>query len=553
MPIHDAGPRSLARYALLGILLATLFPGVAVGAPATGLAGSDSLPAGVCYEVFVRSFADSDGDGTGDLAGLISRLNYINDGDPKTRNDLGATCIWLMPVFEATSYHGYDVENYYAIESDYGTLEDFDRFLEAAHARGIRVILDLVLNHTSVSNPWFQEALRNPDSPFRDWYIFARDDPGYPGPWGAEAWHKSPSGAEFYYGVFWSGMPDLNYRNATVTQEARRITAFWLDKGVDGFRLDAIKHLIEDGKEQENTPETHAWLADYRAWFEAAYPDAFTIGEIFNASATLLQPYYDPPQLNAYFQFDLAGQAIIAAQQGVGDGLAYVVTDALERQPLAPWGTFLTNHDQNRVMSVLGDDLNQAKLAASVLLTMPGLPFVYYGEEIGMTGTKPDERIRTPMQWNGSETGGFTTGMPWQALQNDVATVNVAIQNEDPQSLLSHYRTLIHLRVDNPALASGDYLSVATSERSVLAFLRRTGDQTVLVVIAFGDTRITDPTLRIVADTLPAAEHTVTSLFGFAESGSLSVDGEGGITFHSGLTLEPQSTYIFQLDEPTAS
>ena len=175
----------------------------------------------VCYEIFVRSFADSDGDGVGDLAGLIDRLDYVNDGDPTGDDDLGATCVWLMPNFQATSYHGYDVEDYYRVDPDYGSNEDFERLVMEAHARGIRVVLDLVLNHTSREHPWFQDALRDPDSPYRDWYIFSADDPGYGGPWGQRVWHDSPVRDESYYGIFWEGMPDLNYRNPAVTAGMR--------------------------------------------------------------------------------------------------------------------------------------------------------------------------------------------------------------------------------------------------------------------------------------------------------------------------------------------
>ncbi|MDQ3045297.1 MAG: alpha-amylase family glycosyl hydrolase, partial [Chloroflexota bacterium] len=265
------GSRVLRAWALLLLtILVSVAPvaGQRGATPATNVsATSNWWDEAVCYEVFVRSFADSDGDGIGDLLGLIDRLDYINDGDPNGGDDLGATCIWLMPVFASTSYHGYDVEDYYTIDPDYGTNEEFTEFITQAHDRGIRVILDLVLNHTSREHPWFQDALANPDSPYRGWYIWADEHPGYNGPWGAPAWHPSPLGDEFYYGIFWEGMPDLNYRNAEVTAEAEKVSAFWLNEmGADGFRLDAIKHLIEDERIQENTPETHEWLRDYRIY-----------------------------------------------------------------------------------------------------------------------------------------------------------------------------------------------------------------------------------------------------------------------------------------------
>src|SRR5215217_2948418 len=370
----------------------------------------------VCYEVFVRSFYDSDGDGIGNLNGLSARLDYLNDGDPATDDDLGVTCLWLMPIFASPSYHGYDVGDYEAIEPDYGTMDDFARFLALAHRRGLRVILDLPLNHTSNQHPWFQEAFRDPSSPHRDWYIWSAVDPGYPGPAGQTVWHKSPVRDEYYYGLFGEGLPDLNYRNPAVTEMVRTISRFWLSKGVDGFRLDAIKHMIEDGKTQENTPETHAWLRDYRTFLDAEFPEALTIGEIFNAGASVLEPYYDPEQLHSYFQFEIAGQLLNAAHSGDGGSLVYTIEDALAKQPSQPFATFLTNHDQTRTMTVLAGDVAEAKLAATALLTLPGLPFIYYGEEIGMRGEKPDERLRTPMQWTAGAAGGFTTGQPWQEV-----------------------------------------------------------------------------------------------------------------------------------------
>ncbi len=373
----------------------------------------------VCYEVFVRSFADSDGDGNGDLIGLIGKLDYLNDGDPATRDDLGVTCLWLMPVMEAESYHGYDVTDYYAVERDYGTVADFQRLMAEAHARGIRVIVDLVLNHTSVAHPWFQQALADPASPYRDWYVFAPEAPGYLGPWGAQAWHPAPPGAGYYYGVFWSGMPDLNYRNPAVTAEMERVTAFWLTKmDVDGFRLDAIKHLIEEGRVQESTPATLAWIADYSAFVRATKPEAYTVGEIAGAGTDALLLYY-PNLLDAYFHFELAQQCLNAANFGSPRELTGIVAGAAERLPEDRIATFLTNHDQPRIATQLDGDDADLKVAATLLLTLPGTPFLYYGEEIGMPGTKPDERIRTPMQWLPAPGAGFTTGTPWQPFQND--------------------------------------------------------------------------------------------------------------------------------------
>ena len=236
------------------------------------------------YEVFVRSFADSDGDGIGDLRGLTSKLDYLNDGDPATTDDLGIGGLWLMPIAEAASYHGYDVTDYEAVEHDYGTREDLDAFLAAAHERGIKVIVDLVLNHSSVDHPWFRASAAGEDDK-RDWYLWEDDKPSWLGPDGQLVWHERDD--DFYYGVFWEGMPDLNLRNDAVTAELEDVARFWLtDVGVDGFRLDAAKHLIEDGPDaQTNTPETKAWLTGFKAAADAARPDAMLIGEVWDPAS----------------------------------------------------------------------------------------------------------------------------------------------------------------------------------------------------------------------------------------------------------------------------
>lgn len=509
----------------------------------------------VCYEIFVRSFADSDGDGIGDLNGLISKLDYLNDGDPATDTDLGVTCVWLMPVFQATSYHGYDVEDYYAIEPDYGTNDDFLRFTEAAHERGIRVILDLVLNHTSNQHPWFLQST-DPTSPYRDWYIWEASDPGYPGPFGTDSWFESPAGdGTFYYGAFNGMMPDLNYENPAVTEEARKISAFWLGQmGADGFRLDAIKHLIEEGEVQADTESTRQWLREYGAWLSAEFPDAFTIGEIFNSTAFILAPYY-PDQLDAYFQFELAGQIIIAAAGGNGSGIRTVVNDTAERIPDQRFGTFLSNHDQTRAMTQLGNDPESARLAAATLLTLPGVPFIYYGEEIGMTGNKPDEQLRTPMQWTAdSATAGFTDGTPWIAPQPDTASVNVAAQDADPGSLLNHYRSLIRVHAASPAIQHGEFIGLrgATSLAAYLRYDPDSGDL-ALILINFGDRDLSgeDAAVRIGESALPADDYTLTRVYGPGQGASevtvsVGEDGEIGEQVVAE-TIPARSALIFQI------
>ncbi|MFN8503487.1 alpha-amylase family glycosyl hydrolase [Kouleothrix sp.] len=503
----------------------------------------------VCYEVFVRSFYDSNGDGIGDLNGLIAKLDYINDGNPKSQSDLGATCIWLMPIMESPSYHGYDVTDYYNVNHEYGTNDDFKRLVAEAHKRGIKVILDLVLNHTSSEHPWFKDALKGPESPYRDWYLWSKDKPDYQTPWGSEGWHQSPVRNEYYYGIFWEGMPDLNYRNPAVTAEAQKISAFWLnDMGADGFRLDAIKHLIEDGPLQEGTRETHAWLRGYRAFLQQTKPGTFTVGEIFGASPTVLLPYY-PDQLDEYFAFEAGDKIISAANTGQALGFTIAIANNYAQLPFQRWAPFLTNHDQNRVMTTLGGDVGKAKIAATALLTLPGLPFVYYGEEIGMLGAKPDEQIRNPLQWAADDTtGGFTSGKPWEALQKNYKEVNIAAQNADPASLLNLYRRLIHLHTQHPALAQGSFVPLKSSSTALSAFVRKAAGETVLVVLNFGKDAVGGATLSLEASDLAPGTYRAAPLLGDQPGARLTVGAGGAISGYAPLPeLAPRTGYIFQL------
>ena len=238
----------------------------------------------VFYQAFVRSFADSDADGIGDLQGLISRLDYLNDGDPATTDDLGVTALWLMPIAESPSYHGYDVTDYRTVEPDFGTNDDFKALVAAARERGIEVIVDLVINHTSVEHEWFQ-ASRTPGTAFDDWYIWEDEDPGFASPDGRVVWHRD--GDRYYYGFFWEGMPDLDLTTAGVTTEMDEIARFWVDEmGAAGFRLDAARHLIEDGSTLANTPETFDWLRGFKGRLQAEAPEALLLGEVWDSTET---------------------------------------------------------------------------------------------------------------------------------------------------------------------------------------------------------------------------------------------------------------------------
>ncbi len=504
----------------------------------------------VCYELFVRSFYDGDGDGIGDFKGLTSKLDYLNDGDDESGKDLGVNCVWLMPITESPSYHGYDVTDYRKIEPDYGTNEDFQVFLAEAHKRGIKVIVDLVLNHTSREHPWFQEALRDPSSKYRDWYLWSKDDPGYTSPWGTLVWHPSPAGGGYYYGIFWEGMPDLNYRNPEVTQEAQEISRFWIEEmGVDGFRLDAIKHLLENGEVQEHTPETYTWLRGYRTFLEGLSRDVYTVGEALGTPTHVLMSYY-PDQLDAFFEFSVADAIISAASSGSAPVYVTTVDNATDLLPFQRFAPLLTNHDQDRVMSVLLGDTGKARIAATALLTLPGLPFVYYGEEIGMTGVKPDERIRTPMQWTGDANGGFTPGTPWQPLQEDYQAANVAAQDTDPASLLNLYRSLIQLHRRHPALAHGSFTPLDASDFAVAAFLRHTDEEDILVVLNFGAAAVEGVTLSAPASELAAGNYQAEPLLGKAPGAPLVVGATGAIGDYNPLqSLAPHTGYVFRLSK----
>ena len=445
---------------------------------------------GVCYEVFVRSFNDSDGDGIGDLRGLISRLDYINDGNPTSTANLGANCIWLMPIAKSVSYHGYDVTDYYHVDPHYGTDDDFRMLVDEAHRRGIHVIVDFVPNHSSSDHPYFQAALHDPVSPYRSWYRWSTTKPSETGPWGQEVWHKSPVRDEYYYGVFWGGMPDLNYGTQAVLEEMQKVVAYWLrDMRADGFRFDAIPYLVEEGSQLQHTRGTHDVLRQFGSAIRSEAPGSFTIGEMSDESPQILATYY-PDQLDAYFAFGVGSATMQAARTGDAALFNKAIWDASVTFPAGRWSPFLTNHDQPRVMTVLGGDVAKARIAASAMLMLPGMPFVYYGEEIGMVGAKPDETIRTPMQWSAGANGGFTSATPWEGLQADWMTKNVAAQDHDPASMLNHYRRLIHIRNAHPALSNGALSIGSTSQPATAALLRSSAAETVLIALNFGDRTI---------------------------------------------------------------
>ena len=503
----------------------------------------------VCYEIFVRSFFDSDGDGVGDLKGLISKLDYINDGNPNARGDLGANCIWLMPVAQSPSYHGYDVTNYYEINRDYGTNADFKQLVSEAHKRGIKILVDMVLNHSSREHPFFRSALHTPNSPFRDWYTWSATEKRMPG-WEAPTWHRAGPRNEYYYGLFWAGMPDLNLANPGVQAEAEKIARFWLQEmNVDGFRLDAVGHFFETPDGQwKHAPAVYPWLRDYQTMLRRIKPDVFTVGEVWDSMGAVLKYY--PDQLDTYFAFEVADAVFDAVRNGTGAKLISAVTRAQREIPDHRWGMFLRNHDQTRTLTEFNGDVARNQLAVSLMLTLPGLPFVYYGEELGMTGNKQngDERLRTPMHWSRQAAAGFTTGQPWEPLAPDSFTANVEVLEADRNSLLNLHRKLIHLRTSEPALANGEFVPLTTSNAGALAYLRRTNDQTVLVLANLTSQPLAGVELSGGGGTLTAGRYALTALHGDVAAGTLRVAGNGQVRrWIPARALAPMQTYIVRL------
>jgi len=482
----------------------------------------------VFYEIFVRSFADSNGDGRGDFNGLISKLDYLNDGNPATSSDLGIDGIWLMPVFESTSYHGYDTTDYELIEGDYGTNADFKRFLQEAHQRGIRVIIDLVLNHTSVEHPWFLDSASSTASPKRGWYVWSATNPGWNQPWGGTypSWHAR-NGA-YYYGAFWSGMPDLNYRNAEAKAEMFRITRHWLVEGVDGYRLDATRYLIETGPGeagQADTEGTHQLLKELSAEVRRIRPEAILVAEntvgtarmaTYFGSNTLVKEGDEMPM---NFNFPLASAIVEGVKNGDSRGIRNTLREMIQVYPAGIIDTpFLTNHDQTRVATVLSNDQAKLRNAAAILLTLPGMPFLYYGEEVGLQNgpTSADESKRTPMPWIPS--GGFTTSSPWHPYALGLASGNVASQTADPRSLLSHYRNWIAARKGSPSLGEGNITPLETGAQ-ILAFLRESRGERVLVVHNMSDSPVNAGPLAVTGDQLETV---------YTDSGVSAPDGSSG-------------------------
>jgi glycosidase len=497
----------------------------------------------VFYEIFVRSFKDSDGDGIGDFNGITEQLDYLQE--------LGVTGLWLMPIHPAATYHGYDVLDYYAVSPDFGTMADFKNLLAKAHARNIRVLIDLVLNHTAYTHPWFKAALKS-DPNYREWYIWSDADPNTTGPWNQKVWYKSPNG--YYFAIFWDRMPDLNYDNPAVRDEAKKIAEFWLtDVGVDGFRLDAVRYLVEEDKRMADSPGTHAFLAEWGEYARGLHPEAFTVGEAWTDNGNVSKYTKTDAELDSAFNFDFADAILTALSEGSTTLLNFQLKATLQFFPQSDNANFLTNHDIARVMTQLSGaedvKLAKAKAAAVILLTAPGIPFIYYGEEIGMTGPKPDERIRTPMQWTADTHGGFTTGTAWAAVNNDYKRVNVAAQTGQADSLLEHYRALIALRNAHAALRSGETLVLDSGAKRLYAILRYDEQAAFLVLVNVSSKSLAADTYSLTLETGPfTGPLNVVSALGLDDPAAPELNASGGFNGYVPFQEIPAySTAIIQL------
>ena len=477
----------------------------------------------VIYQVHVRAFQDSNGDGIGDFVGLTQRLDYLQQ--------LGIDTLWLMPFFPSPLRDdGYDIADYYSVHPSYGTLDDFKAFLNAAHQRNIRVIVELVLNHTSDQHPWFQESRKSLDNPRRDWYVWSDTDTRYRGvriifvDTELSNWAWDPVSKSYYWHRFFSHQPDLNFDNPAVREEIWNVMKFWLEMGVDGFRLDAVPYLVErEGTSCENLPETHGVLKELRAKLDQQFPGKMLLAEANQWPADLIPYFGNGDEFHMAFHFPLMPRMFM----GVRLEDRKPITEILQQTPPIPdgcqWCLFLRNHDEltlemvtdlerdymydeyardrsmrlnvgirRRLAPLLENDRRRIELMNGLLMSLPGTPIIYYGDEIGMgDNVHLGDRngVRTPMQWDGSWNADFSEADPenlYSALiLNPVygyQVVNVASQQRSPHSLLSWMRRLIQVRKSNPVFGRGSIEFLYPGNHRVLAFLRQLGNETVLAV-----------------------------------------------------------------------
>jgi maltose alpha-D-glucosyltransferase/alpha-amylase len=477
----------------------------------------------IIYQVHVRTFYDSNGDGIGDFHGLEQKLEYLQE--------LGITAIWLMPFFPSPLRDdGYDIANYKSVHASYGSLQDFKGFLNSAHEREIRVIIEMVLNHTSDQHPWFQQSRSSRNNPYRDWYVWNETDTGYKGTriifldTEMSNWAWDPISKAYYWHRFFSHQPDLNYDNSAVREEMWDVMKFWLEMGVDGFRLDAVPYLVErEGTNCENLPETHAILKDFRRRLDEQFPGRMLLAEA-NQWPANLRPYFaEGDEFHMAFHFPLMPRMFL----GVKLEDRKPITEILQQTPEIPascqWCLFLRNHDEltlemvtdierdymydvyaenktmrlnlgirRRLAPLLENDRRRIELMNGMLMSLPGTPIIYYGDEIGMgdnINLGDRNGVRTPMQWSGGWNGGFSTADPESLyaplILNPVygyPAINVTSQRQTPHSLLSWMRQMIAVRRSARVFSNGSIEFLYPTNHRILAYIRRFENETVLVV-----------------------------------------------------------------------
>ena len=470
----------------------------------------------VFYQISVRAFKDSNGDGFGDLRGIAEKLDYLQT--------LGVDCLWLMPIYPSPLRDdGYDIADYYNVDPMYGTLDDLKSLVDAAHTRGIRVITDLVLNHTSDDHPWFQASRSDKNSAFRDYYVWSDTNEKYKDAriifldTETSNWALDEATGEYYWHRFYSSQPDLNYDNPKVQEEMINVARFWLDLGIDGFRADAVPYLFErDGTNCENLPETHAYLKKLRAVMDANYPGKILLCEANQWPEDVREYFGEGDEFQMGFHFPIMPRIFMALKKERADDMIEI----LRRTPPIPencqWCTFLRNHDEltlemvtpeerqwmweqyapeprmrsnlgirRRLAPLLDNDRQKIELANSLLFTLPGSPIIYYGDEIGMGDNihLPDRNgVRTPMQWDDSPNAGFTSGNPFTPILQDYPTVNVADQLNNKNSLYHSIRQMIEIRKRHPSFGRGamEWINVANS--AVAVYTRSYQDESLLII-----------------------------------------------------------------------
>jgi len=477
----------------------------------------------IIYQIHVRTFHDSNGDGIGDFQGLEEKLDYLQE--------LGISAIWLMPFFPSPLRDdGYDIADYSAVHASYGTLADFRKFLGSAHDRGIRVIIEMVLNHTSDQHPWFQESRSSRDNPRRDWYVWSDTDTRYKGAriifldTEKSNWAWDPISKSFYWHRFFSHQPDLNYDNPAVREQMWNVMKFWLDMGVDGFRLDAVPYLVErEGTNCENLPETHEILKELRRKLDEQFPGRMLLAEA-NQWPADLRPYFgDGDELHMAFHFPLMPRMFMGLKLEDRKPITEILQQTPEIPPSCQWCLFLRNHDEltlemvtdmerdymydayaerktmrlnlgirRRLAPLLDNDRRRIELMNGMLMSLPGTPIIYYGDEIGMgdnINLGDRNGVRTPMQWNGGMNGGFSTAAPehlYAALIQDSVygypAVNVLRQEASEHSLLNWMRSIIMVRRSTGVFGRGSIEFLYPANHRILAYVRRLGNEAVLVV-----------------------------------------------------------------------